>query len=56
VLADLKIGLSSGPSGDKLSITSATPSLGFVSNRTEGFTAVVYGDKGLVKHRSGKSG
>jgi hypothetical protein len=46
--------LAISPAGDKLSLTPATPSLGFVTNPNEGFSAVVYGDKGFLKIRGGK--
>jgi hypothetical protein len=43
------------PSGDKLSLTPATPDIGFVTNPAEEFSAVVYGDQGFLKIHGGKS-
>jgi len=43
------------PSGDKLSLAPATPSIGYVTNPNDGFTAVVYSDKGFMKISGGKS-
>ncbi len=42
------------PAGDKLTLTPAAASLGYVTNPNEGFTAVLYGDKGFVKISGGK--
>jgi hypothetical protein len=47
--------LTISPAGEKLSLKPATPSIGYVTNPNEGFTAVVYGDKGFVKISGGKS-
>lgn len=43
------------PAGEKLSLKPATPSIGYVTNPNEGFTAVVYSDKGFMKISGGKS-
>jgi hypothetical protein len=43
------------PPGDKLSLNPASPSIGYVTNPNDGFTAVVYSDKGFMKITGGKS-
>jgi hypothetical protein len=43
------------PAGDKLTLTPATPSLGYVTNPNDGFSALLYGEKGFVKVSGGKS-
>lgn len=47
--------LAISPSGDKLSLTPATPAIGMVTNPNENFSAVVYGDQGFLKISGGKS-
>jgi hypothetical protein len=48
---DLKI----TPAGDKLSLTPSSAPMGKVSNPNDGFRAVVYGDRGVLKITGGKS-
>jgi hypothetical protein len=43
------------PAGDELTLTPATPSLGYLASPVDGFSAVLYGDKGFVKLSGGKS-
>jgi hypothetical protein len=47
--------LTIAPAGEKLSLKAVTPSIGYVTNPNEGFTAVVYSDKGFMKIAGGKS-
>lgn len=47
--------LAISPAGDKLSLKPATPSVGYVTNPSESFTALVYGDQGFLKISGGKS-
>lgn len=47
--------LAISPSGDKLSLKPATPTVGYVTNPSESFTAVVYGDQGFMKISGEKS-
>ncbi len=47
--------LAISPAGEKLSLKPVTPSIGYVTNPNEGFTAVVYSDKGFMRISGGKS-
>ncbi len=42
------------PAGDKLTLTPSSAPLGSVTNPNDGFTAVIYGDQGLLKLSGGK--
>ena len=44
------------PAGDKLTLEPSKAAVGFVSNPTKDFCAVVYGDDGMLKIRSDESG
>jgi hypothetical protein len=44
------------PAGDKLTLTPAAASLGYVTNPNDGFCAVLYGEKGFVKIIGGTPG
>ena len=48
--------LSISPSGDKLTLEPSKIPVGYVTNPTQDFSAVLYGDQGIVKIRSDESG
>ncbi len=48
--------LSVSPSGDKLTLEPSKIAVGYVTNPTKNFTAVLYGDLGIVKIRSDDAG
>ncbi len=48
--------LTVSPAGDKLTLEPSDVGVGYVSNPNQNYSAVVYGDRGLVKIRSDESG